>query len=448
MDRNLQCRLLRWRASQPVFTFVRKSADRRVAQPAATKRRPPSSLLRFGLLNAQSVGNKHTAISDVIGAGEYDVFLLTETWHTASTDVALTRCAPPGFSIIDEPRPSKTTSATNHGGITAVINDHLTYRPLTPPFKPRSFESTCFSVSSLSATIVILLRPGSNAVTSEFFVELTKYLESLALYKCQIVITGDFNIHVEATDDSATKQLHDILDSIHCTQHIPLTETHTRGSTLDLLITKSDQLVEDLQVDPPGILSDHSLISWRVPIQRQPSIVQQREVRSWARVNRDEFRAALLSSELCDPKRRPDTAEDFFEMYHSTLQSLADRFAPVRKIKQRCQRLAPWMDNECRRQRRQSRRLERRYRRTLSTADRQACVAQERARHQVYRQKERAYWSAEISLQTGQPRKMWRTLNTILGRNQSSRLPRNCLLNSSLISSMRRLRRPSINCWW
>jgi len=63
--------------------------------------------------------------------------------------------------------------------------------------------------------------------------------------------------------------------------------------------------------------------------------------------------------------------------------------------------------------------------RTQSTADRQAWIAQERTRHQVYRQKERAYWSAEVSQQAGQPRKLWRTFNSILGRNRSCRLPRN-----------------------
>ena len=251
---SLQRRLLRWRDNQPVFTCVRRSADCCIAKPKPTssERHCSSSLLKFGLLNAQSVGNKHTAISDAISAGEYDVFLLTETWHTAGTDVALTRCAPPGFSIVGEPRPTKKASATNHGGVAAVINDHLTHRLITPPFKPQSFESTCFSVTSSAATVVILLlyRPGSSDVTSEFFADLTKYLECLALYKCQIVIAGDFNVHAEATDDSATKQLHDILDSFYCTQHVPLTETHTKGGTLDLLITKSDQLVADVRVDP------------------------------------------------------------------------------------------------------------------------------------------------------------------------------------------------------
>jgi len=65
------------------------------------------------------------------------------------------------------------------------------------------------------------------------------------MYLSLIAIVSDRD-----SDDSATKQLHAILDSFYCTQHVPLTETHTKGSTLDLLITKSDQLVADVRVDP------------------------------------------------------------------------------------------------------------------------------------------------------------------------------------------------------
>ena len=109
------------------------------------------------------------------------------------------------------------------------------------------------------------------------------------------------------------------------THHVPFTATHTRGGTLDLVITKSDQLVEELQVDPLGVLSDHSLISRCMPIQRQPPIVHQCEVRSWSKVDRDEFRAALLSSDLCSIDQRPSTAAGYFDLYHDVLTTVTRR---------------------------------------------------------------------------------------------------------------------------
>jgi len=55
------------------------------------------------------------------------------------------------------------------------------------------------------------------------------------------------------------------------------------------------------------------------------------------------------------------------------------------------------MDSECRQLRRNSRRLERKYRRTGSTFDRLVWVEHERARHTVYRQKKRAFWNAQLT---------------------------------------------------
>ena len=74
---------------------------------------------------------------------------------------------------------------------------------------------------------------------------------------------------------------------------------HRQGGTLDLVVTKSEQVLTELTVDPPCIISDHSVISWRFPLSIEPRIVINREVRAWSKVNQDSFRAALLESELC-----------------------------------------------------------------------------------------------------------------------------------------------------
>ena len=77
--------------------------------------------VKFGLLNARSIGNKSTVIESLIEEGAYNVFLLTETWHIASEDVALRRCVPVGYSCIDVPRLSTHEGRVNHGGVAAVI---------------------------------------------------------------------------------------------------------------------------------------------------------------------------------------------------------------------------------------------------------------------------------------------------------------------------------------
>ena len=65
-----------------------------------------------------------------------------------------------------------------------------------------------FSVTGSTSTVMVLLiyRPDSVAPNELFFKELTLYLEDLALYKCQVIVAGDFNIHMErSTSADAVK---------------------------------------------------------------------------------------------------------------------------------------------------------------------------------------------------------------------------------------------------
>ena len=340
------------------------------------RRSPGKSAARFGLLNAQSVGNSSTAIATTVDEGHYDVFLLTETWHTSHEDVALRCCVPAGYTCLDVARPTTDPDKQNHGGVAAVISDALDYRQLPAPFNPTTFESIAFTVGSPDSTVAVLLiyRPGSSAVTDAFFTELSTYLEVFALYKCQILVAGDFNIHVESAGDADAARLRDLLQSFDCVQQVPLIPTHREGGTLDLVVTKSEQVLTEMTVDPPCIISDHSVISWCFPLSIKPRIVINREVRAWSKVNQDSFCAAVLESELCSVDHHAVTADDYFELYDSVLTRLADRFAPVKRVTIRRQRLALWMDKECRQLRRKSRMLERRYRRTRLADDRRAWV--------------------------------------------------------------------------
>ena len=305
-----------------------------VGPPAATSPKC-KQFISFCMLNANSIGNKSTTVSTTIEENACDVFLLTETWHTTNEDTALRRCVPPGYVCLDVPRPSKDIARTNLGGFAAIITDKLSYKIINPPVQPTTFESICFSFTGSTATVIVLLlyRSGFADVTNKFFTELTAYLEVVALYKCQVVIADiHANIHVERSTDSDTIKLNEILDCFDCIQHTPLAPTDRRGGTLDLVITKSDESIEDVIVDLPQVISDHSLLRWRLPLVFQPPIISTREVRSWGKLDKEKFRHAVLNFELCDLARRPTEADKFFEIYHSTLRSIADQFAPVRMI--------------------------------------------------------------------------------------------------------------------
>jgi len=59
--------------------------------------------IRVDLLNVRSVAKRSIAISVIITSRCLDGFALTESWHRASDDLSLKRCAPPGYSIVGRP---------------------------------------------------------------------------------------------------------------------------------------------------------------------------------------------------------------------------------------------------------------------------------------------------------------------------------------------------------
>jgi len=112
-------------------------------------------------------------------------------------------------------------------------------------------------------------------------------------------------------------------------------------------MTFADCELDDIGVDPPGVLSDHSLIACRVPaaVDPQPSTV--RLVRVWRQFDRDDLQRALEDIVLCQPVPDDANVDDLFSAYNSVLRDTSDRFAPPQSIQRRADRRAPWFDADC-----------------------------------------------------------------------------------------------------
>ena len=57
------------------------------------------------------------------------------------------------------------------------------------------------------------------------------------------------------------------------------------------------------------------------------------------KLDKNDFRVALLNSELCSIDSKPELAAEYFDTYHCVLTTLADQFAPVKKITARRQHI-------------------------------------------------------------------------------------------------------------
>ena len=172
---------------------------------------------------------------------------------------------------------------------------------------------------------------------------------------------GDLNVHVEDPLDASAARLSHLFHAIDMKQHVTQ-PTHQAGGTLNLIVTFSDFNVDDLNVDPPGAVSDHSLITGNLPYRRMTPLTPRRRVWSWRTVDRDPLRQAIMDSPLgCGKIPASATADELFTMYDRTLRDITDQFASERTVQSKLRPLIPWFDSECRAIHRNCCRWERRY---------------------------------------------------------------------------------------
>ena len=110
--------------------------------------------------------------------------------------------------------------------------------------------------------LVIVYRPpcvNNNLFLDEFW----DYLSLLVTAPGYLLLSGDFNFHVDDTCDRTARRFLDILQSFNLTQNISCS-THIAGQTLDLVITRcGEDFASSFEVSDPGI-SDHIAVKCKL----------------------------------------------------------------------------------------------------------------------------------------------------------------------------------------
>ena len=292
-------------------------------------------------------------------------------------------------------------------------------RPLQLPFFS-TFEVVAAYVyrAGFNAVVVVLYRPSSCSVTNAFFDDFNDLLERLPTYSAPLMILGDFNIHIDDVVDLHAGKLLDILANQSLHQHVN-SSTYRQGHILDLIITRENQHLQVLPIDPP-MLSAHSPIV--ADCACQPSSGGKptfRQVRNWRNLDVNAFAADLENSDMSlSPSDDINTA---FSRYDSTLMGLLDKHVPLRLQRVNSRQSDRWYDSECRSIKRTTRRLERKYRRLRTDESLAAWRSQFQLQRLQFQSKFISLWSSTISSFERNPRALWRAVNGMLQPPQQQR---------------------------
>ena len=92
--------------------------------------------------------------------------------------------------------------------------------------------------------------------TGVFFQNFADYLESIVLSLELLLVTSDFDIHVDVVGDPDRAKFLELIETVGLQQHV-ITPTHETGHTLDLIISRQcENLVKTTPVSDYHI-SDH-----------------------------------------------------------------------------------------------------------------------------------------------------------------------------------------------
>ena len=154
---------------------------------------------------------------------------------------------------------SVDTFSLSIGGTEIIFKNTLKCKKMEFQLNPKTFVYVAgmFTLGATRTVVVAVYRPGSQNIGSPFFDEISRLFEMLVTYNCEIIITGDLNIHLDIVHNNHTIKFNQMLDCFGLSQHVA-GPTHKAGHTLDVFITKTDQMLPfDTSVYPP-VISDHS----------------------------------------------------------------------------------------------------------------------------------------------------------------------------------------------
>ena len=104
----------------------------------------------------------------------------------------------------------------------------------------------------------------------------------------KLLMTGDFNFHMDVPTDSNNIHLRDLLDAMGLVQHVKQ-PTHIHGHTLDSIITR--QCIDFVAEEPPSerFISDHAAVTCSLRTRRPVVELKHAECRKLKSVDSELF---------------------------------------------------------------------------------------------------------------------------------------------------------------
>ena len=325
-------------------------------------------------MNANSVFSsiRSTSTYNLITSHSLDILGLTET-RVLQDSAALTHCTPPSHQVLHNARPS-TSRSSRGGGVAIIAAKRLDCKRYKYVEKVTTFEFIIIQFQGIDRPCLVanVYRPPSSSVTT-FMNEFSNFIETLNIPNRDLVIMGDFNIHVDDPDDSNGTQFCNLLNDLSMQNHVKVPTYKRSNHTLDLVIdsyTHSylEPIVSDVKVCLTSSFSDHGFVSYSINCRpffvKVDTTIQFRKYND-VEIFRDETRNLLDTLETTE-------SLELTTLFNQALTTKRDEFFPLLSKTITLCAASPWYNGSCKRSKTSCRRFERRYRKRPSVTSRES----------------------------------------------------------------------------
>ena len=328
---------------------------------------------------------------------------MVETWLNNDTaTVVLKEACPANYNFLQTSRANQSG-----GGIAVLYKQHLQLNVVSLG-NYNTFEYLACCGPSNALIFVTIYRPPPYP-TEAFFVEFFELLSECITNYDKIMIQGDFNIHVNKSNDLKAVHFLNLLENFDFVQHIAA-PTHKLGNTLDLVITRGVCTNEIGLADLP--LSDHQCVFFQVDVATSKlnnnRITYRRHLDGSAE---SEFCNIIRSSDICPPPEINKMANYITNLLSTTL----DKVAPLKpKTIKNC-RHSPWLNSiSVKQQKRKCRAAERKWRKYKSEVYQDVYKTALLTYNSTVKHARRNYFSKIISSNSGNSKTLFKTIEHLL----------------------------------
>ena len=226
--------------------------------------------IKISLSNARSLRRKELAVENHICCYAIDAMVITETWLKEDDDMWKNACCLNSNGLHINTINRKT--GQRGGGIGLKWNENKKCKGLNTS-ETKSFKSGVWKIeiNSNKITIITTYRPpqsqqelGTIAAFSDEFVE---YYSNIVAKNSNIIIMGDFNIHVDNLEDKNSIQFLEMIEVMGLQQNVKI-PTYRDDHIQDQILVEMSSNVEIIKVGAMDFLTDHVILDCTLRIDK------------------------------------------------------------------------------------------------------------------------------------------------------------------------------------